>query len=401
MRPFQLAEIQFAAYPSAGRAFAVNYLPLLRRLPLAVCPSFLRQIQTLDTSFPAEAGSLAWQCDSLQAIPEYRYSALIAALASLSLPAQLEAMNWVQSPAAFVTELTAFLWSSGQMNRFRAGTDALFAAVPARNDDTQRLALVILGQGAQVDAAKTLRKLRSKGVLLNAMKTDTALADMRQMMGKRAAAAPEPYAHWYVDGAALSTAIAGSSPHLISVSYDELRGVREQVLGRMQAMISNGGGGAEEMRTRLTGISLREAGTQLITTDPVLQRFYTELFTESSGPQIFSTSFVQWTGRELARRAKPRTMLLRYAPRAIHRDMNEMFAAASASSLDPQGSFRDAEMGAYYAWIEMNRITSPGKLTFVAWIEDQSLAVIVGANAPSGTVCDTPMTLNEALQNFS
>jgi hypothetical protein len=65
---------------------------------------------------------------------------------------------------------------------------------------------------------------------------------------------------------------------------------------------------------------------QEIVSDRVLQRFYTELFTLSSGPQIFSTSFTQWAGRELMRRAQPRTVLLRYAPRQRHRAFNEMVA---------------------------------------------------------------------------
>jgi hypothetical protein len=93
-------------------------------------------------------------------------------------------------------------------------------------------------------------------------------------------------------------------------------------------------------------------------------------------------------------------MLLRYTPRQSHRDLNEMFAATETPSFDPQGSFRDAEMGAYYNWIEMHRITAPGKLTFVAWVEGRPLAVIVGAGSPAGTVCSTPMSIAQAVENF-
>lgn len=400
MKPAELTAVSFATYPAAGRAFAVEHLSFLRRLPLAVCPSFLRQIQTFDTSFPAEQRSLACQCEALGALPEDRYARLTAALVSLQLPMPMQATDWVQNPAAFITEMTALLWSSGQMNQFRAGIDALFAAIPARADETPRLVFAVLGKGAQVVPEKTLRKLRRQGVLLTALKTDSAFADMRQAMLSHATAVPEPYAHWYVDGGSLFPQVLQDLPHATSLSYEQLGGLRERVLERMQALIASGNGGAEGMRTQLTGTSAQEAGAGSLTSDPVLQRFYTELFTESSGPQIFSTSFVQWTGRELARRAQPRTLLLRYTPRAEHRDMNEMFAAKGEASLDPQGSFRDAEMGAYYNWIEMNRITAPGRLTFVAWVEDQALAVVVGASAPSDTVCSTPMTLAQALDNF-
>jgi len=60
----------------------------------------------------------------------------------------------------------------------------------------------------------------------------------------------------------------------------------------------------------------------------------------------------------------------------------------------------DAEMGAYYNWIEMNRIIALGKLTFAVWVEYHPFAVIISPNAPSQTVCSTPLTLQETLKNF-
>ena len=47
MTPAELSGESFARYPSAGRAFAVQHLALLRKLPAAVCPSFLREMQRL------------------------------------------------------------------------------------------------------------------------------------------------------------------------------------------------------------------------------------------------------------------------------------------------------------------------------------------------------------------
>jgi hypothetical protein len=309
-------------------------------------------------------------------------------------------MDWVHAPAAFITELTAHLWSSGQVNQFRAGTSALFAVIPSREDTTHRLVFVVLGQGAQVESGKALRKLSKCGVLLNSLKAETAFQDIQSAMAEHAARATAPYASWYIDGGTISAEMASRLPTTVAVSYPGLAKLRERVLERMQAGLTSGSGGAEQMRTRLTSTSPNDVGAAEITRDPILQRFYTELFTESSGPQIFSTSFVQWAGREIARRAQPQTLLLRYALRQSHRDLNEMVASAQMLSFDPQGSFRDAEMGAYYNWIEMQRITAPGKLTFVAWVEDHPFAVIVGANSPAGTVCSTPMILAQALENF-
>jgi hypothetical protein len=367
---------------------------------MAVCPSFLQQIQNLDTSFPAEKDSLRGQCDSLQNLAPDRYAELTAPLEALSIPKALQLMDWVHAPEGFINELTAFLWSSGQIGQFRSGASALFAAIPTQVDTTHRLVFVMLGQGAQVEYGKALRKLSKIGVRLTSLKADTGFHEIRNAMAEHAAKAAAPYASWYIDGGAISPETRSALPDTVVASYPGLARLRDRVLTRMQVALTSGSGGAEQMRTRLTSTSPNDVGAAEITLDPVLQRFYTELFTQSSGPQIFSTSFVQWAGREIARRAQPQTLLLRYAPRQSHRDLNEMLASVQASSFDPQGSFRDAEMGAYYNWIEMHRITAPGKLTFVAWVEDRSLAVMFGPNSPAGTVCSTPMTIAQALENF-
>jgi hypothetical protein len=144
----------------------------------------------------------------------------------------------------------------------------------------------------------------------------------------------------------------------------------------------------------------RELDADSLTADPVLRRFYTDLFTESSGPQIFSTTFVQWTGRELARRAQPRTLLLRYAPRQRYQPFNALLREDMPRSLDPESSLRDAEIGAYYTWIDMNRITDPRKGTFVAWLEGSSQAVVIGRGAPAGTRSTTSLSLQQALDAF-
>ena len=399
MTPAALSPGSFAGYSATGRAFGVKHLALLRRLPLAVCPSFLQQILNLETSFPAERSSLRLQCEGLEQLDPGRFDALVSPLADIKLSDELKGMDWVKTPKEFVTVLTAWLWSSGQVNHFRAATTALFAAVPTEQDPVHRLIIVVLGKGAEVDETTAMRKLARNGVTLNALRFDGAWSEIRAAMVARARADSESYTSWYVDGGSPHPALADALDKTIAVSYAGLLPIRERVLERIQGMIDQGSG-AEQMRTGLTGTTLSEAGAARVSDDPVLQRFYTELLTESSGPQIFSTSFVQWTGRELARRVQPETVLLRYTPRQKSREMDHMFSETQASEMDAQGAYRDAEMAAYYNWLEMRRISAPGKLTFIAWVEDRPLAVVLGPNAPAGSLCSTAMTLTEAIGNF-
>jgi hypothetical protein len=401
MTPDALTAASFASYPPAAHQFAVEHLQLLRRFPLAVCPSFLQQVKGFDTLFPVEREALRSQFDGLEHLDGQRFAVLIAPLQSLTISDTLRQMDWVTAPDRFVTDFSAFLWSSGQLNTFRKAAQDLFAATPAPADTSSRLIIVVLGQGATVEPARLMRKLRKNGVYLTAFQHASAWDDIAAITAARANAQQQDYAHWYVDGGSPHPVLTSAFQNGVAISYAALDPVRQHVLARMEQAIAGNAGGAEQMRDHLFGTTQADAGVEGVTHDPILQRFYTELFTQSSGPQIFSTSFVQWAGRELARRALPKTLVLRYAPRQQHQDMNAMFAEATPHTLDAQGSLRDAEMGAFYNWIEMSRITAPGKLTFVAWAEGQPYAVVLGPGAPAGTVSGSPITLRQVVQNFS
>ena len=401
MRPDELRAQSFSQYPQAARDFAIQHLSLLKRLPLLICPSFLEQIEQWESRFPAEQTSLRRQCDFLSRMEPEKFAALVAPFEHITASAQLQAGDWVRAPASFISELSAYLWASGQIDQFRAASTAFFAAIPETEVHPHRLTIVVLGRDATMPPDGLFRKLKRLGVELTALDDRDMPEQIFQVFRRHADKAREPYANWYVDGGDAWTNEFGSSPQTIRLTYPNLSPLRERALAEMEHALDSGSTGAEEMRTHLAGTTAKELRAADITPDPVLQRFYTELFTESSGPQFFSTSFVQWTGRELARRAQPQTLLLRYAPRQAYRAFDELLQAPEADRLDPEGSLRDADMGAWYAWIEMNRITGPGNGTFFAWLEGSSQGILIGKSTPAGTACNTSLTLDQALAEFA
>ncbi|WP_052201138.1 hypothetical protein [Terriglobus sp. TAA 43] len=397
MTPADLQPASFTAYPPLAQAFAVRHLALLRALPMSVCPSFLAQIIALDMRFPVERETLEWQCASLESMESQRRASLLSPLQAITLPLELERTNWVRSPAAFVEQLTASLWSTGQINAFHAASRALFEAIPERADTTDRLLLIVLGQGADVSRPSLMRKLARQGIRLEGIDAASAKAQMLVEIADRAKRMPASYTHWYVDGGAAWDVAASSGP-VVSTSYAQLAPLRSHVLAQMKSILQSGQSGAEKMRTQLSEMSAQASGGSRVTPDPVLQRFYTELFTEGSGTQIFSTSFVQWAGRELARRAQPATLLLRYGPRQRHRGLNEMVEEPDSTTPDPEGSLVDAEMNAFYNWIAMKRITAPGRLTTLAWAEGSSRAVLISPGTKPNTISSRPLTISQALR---
>lgn len=399
MTPKDLRPEVFANYPLAGRAFAVEYLALLQRLPLAVCPSFLREIQKLGTAFPAEIESLRLRCEFLQSLSLAEFSERTNALGKLHVSPELESIDWVSAPSRFVSALTAYLWSSGQIDSFRAASITLLASVPAVDKEASRMTIILAGSGVPQPHGNLFRKLRRHGLLLTGLNAVTMPGEIEEVFNNHAATAKELYANWYIDGG--SPLKFSFPPSTITTSYMQLEPLRLSTLSYVDRFIRAKRGGAEEMRASLGGITPAEMHAEKVTSDPVLQRFYTELFTESSGPQIFSTTFVQWSGRELARRVRPRTVLLRYGPRRRQTSLDDLLYRAGDDSPDPEGALRDAEMGAYYNFLEMDRITSPGRGTFVVWIEGTKAGVLIAPGAPAGARTDMTMSLKDALRNFS
>ena len=111
----------------------------------------------------------------------------------------------------------------------------------------------------------------------------------------------------------------------------------------------------------------------------MLNRFQLSLLTEGSGTQVFATTFVQWAAREALRRAQPLTLLARFGPRQRENPMNVLLNEAQRRpELDPQGSLVDADMGAYYTWLNQQRLSGAERAAFLVWFEDHQEALAIG-----------------------
>lgn len=129
-----------------------------------------------------------------------------------------------------------------------------------------------------------------------------------------------------------------------------------------------------------------------------MNRFKISLLTEGSGTQIYSTTFVQWAAREVLRRAQPLTLFARFAPRQKERSMKEMLERATAEEPDFQGSLIDADMGAYYTWINQVRLSGSDKSAFLAWFEDHQEALAIGPSLTRGKQSNETIGLNDLLK---
>ncbi|WP_109486224.1 hypothetical protein [Occallatibacter savannae] len=395
MLPRELKAESFASYPPQARAIATEHLGALQRLPFAFAPSLLREVIDFDYKFPAERSTLQDELSTLDSLSDAELHQWFEAFFSISLSSTLENFDWVNLPAQFVEQQAAYLWSTHQLDGFRkAATEYGDRLNRLRKPELNRLSRVgvaIIGREVQSYSSPLFKNLRKHGTYFTNVSPQGGLACLMAALEERAQNYPQPFAHWYVEGGDLEP----HGSHIASVSYRALTPTRNALLKRMQEEISRPGMGPEELRAvmaRLTPTDLKvETGT-----DPVLSRFELKLLTEGSGTQIYSTAFAQWASREVLRRAQPLTLLVRYAPRQRQRPMNELLAGGiGQAELDPVGSLIDGDMGAYYQWIDQQRLSESERSSFIAWFEDHQIAVAIGPAMPRGAESNTAIDMEK------
>jgi hypothetical protein len=397
MLPAELKPEQFSGYPAEARKLALDYLETFRRLPLSFLPNLLREVIEYDFKFPAERQSLQREVANLRSLSAAETQEWFRAFSSIQLSSKLEQFDWVNHPAQFVEQLSAHLWTTHQMDAFRnaalAYADRLRSAVPPETPPVPRLGVAIIGQGVATPAEPLFRKLRAHGTYFSGIHPENGLQQLLAVVAARCKSQPVPYGHWYVDGGqALS-----HDPAITSVSYEALAPTRAALLARIQAETRKSGMGPEALRTLMAQMSPEELGMDA-SQDPVLARFQVKLLTEGSGTQIFSTSFTQWAAREALRRAQPLTLLVRFAPRQRQKPMSELLSPSHApAELDPVGSLLDADMGAYYNWINQQRLPGAEKSLFLVWFEGHKEAMAVSPALPRGTESTSDATLDQVL----
>jgi len=398
MLPSQLKPEHFNGYPPMARKLVVEKLSVLQTLPLSFLPSMLREVIEYDYKFPAERLALEKEMENLAGLSAEKRAEWFAEFAQIQLSAALERFDWVNQPAQFVEQLSSHLWTTHQQDAFRkAATDyfnRLSQAVPPVEPEIPRLGITIVGQGVGVSEYPLFRKLRPQGALYTKVDSKNGLEALLEFAAKRAKTHPVPYGHWYIDGGQKTA----HDPVLTSVSYAALEPARNLLLAKVQKQSDSPGMGPENLRTTMAALRPSDLQLEKIA-DPVLSRFELRLLTEGSGTQIFSTTFAQWAARETLRRAQPLTLVVRYAPRQRQRPMNEMLAVTKEPvQVDPAGSLVDADMGAYYNWLNQQRLTGAAQSSFIAWFEEHGTAIAIGRAVPRGTVSNSAVDIRQILE---
>src|ERR1700734_243183 len=119
MLPSDLKAEQFAGYPLKARKLAVAHLSTLQQLPLSFVPSLLREVIDYDFKFPAERAAIDRELTTLSSLTPAQLKDWFQSFSQLSLSPKLEKLDWINQPAQFVEQLSAYLWTTHQLDAFR------------------------------------------------------------------------------------------------------------------------------------------------------------------------------------------------------------------------------------------------------------------------------------------
>ena len=395
----------FAHYPPEGKRVATENLPLLQKLPPAFAVSLLREIAEYDWRFPAEQADIDIQLRYLGTMTAPQLQSAMSGFAAFPLSSALDKGRMAASPIESTEKLTAYLWSTHQMDNFRTVAETyqheLRLAEPERQPGIPRLCVVVVGKDSPPGQTPLFQKLRPHGTCFTRVNPTGGLDALFGAVNERARTHPLAYGHWYVDGGAeyKIQASANGGRELTVVSYAALGTLRTALLQKMTHARTSGVMGPEELRSLLAQLRPEQMGIAGTSRDAVLRHFELNLLTEGSGTQIFSTTFVQWAAREILRRARPLTLMARFAPRQVQRPMDDMLAGnVSDVKYDLPGSLVDADMGAFYTWINLVRLPGADNSRFVAWFEDRQEAVVIAPTMARGAVSTQVCDLSQVLR---
>jgi hypothetical protein len=407
--PLNLQVESFAGYPPQARALAIEHMEAIGRMPLLLAAAILRQIIQFDWSFPAERQQLTRQLELLGHLDAASFNSLVSPFASIPLSSELAKFDYVNHPQQFSEGLTAYLWEQHRSDDYHSVAQAyqqyLDKALPQAQPRTPRWTIVVIGKGSEPSGYSLFRHLTPRGMLFSKLEPRDALEVLSSAVISRAHEYPLEYGHWYIDGGESIPAMAEDS-QLATLSYARLvpAAMREFALVKEFAQRGTSGGpmGPEAVGSYIVGLSPEDLTLRGNASDSPLRHFEVNLITQGAGCQIFSTTFVQWAARECLHRAQPLTLFARFSTRQNNAPMEQLLSRNPLEQeQDAEGSLIDADMGAYYTWINQARLPGAQESRFLVWFEDQNVACVVSPTLPAGKTFTGSIPMRQVLEHMA
>ena len=413
------------------------YASMLGRLPATFHASILIELEKWATLFDAERAYQRALLKHLDALPPAGRESLFAAVQRVETEAGCDTIA-TRAPAAFQDEAQAVLRKRRLLTRWRQDVDAVFQAVqPALDaalhpaDGPRRLVVQIYARNIAVQVDQLWSRFRGRGVRVP-LALDGALtsdAFLRGLFGGEtdtaptlvaavgAAAGATPLDAWIIEsGEALHARTESGAPST-GLSYDRLRGYRDDLTRALYEKIQAGVESPQAFAAYARSLRIAPRPGALRHAPDVVQAFVRDLFLTGNGTLFVNNTFVEWAAVQAIRRAQPRLLVARYGVRDKMKPFSSLllFSQPRASDQipdieDPVGSFVDVEQLSHYVWLNAEKSPAYRQRTLhllLAEGVDELLAIRAGSNAgpappasdrlPAASLADVSATMAEWL----
>lgn len=351
----------------------------IERLPLTLQPIPRQQVEQWDSLFPFERKSLLRFLNYLKALDEEEFQSLLRPLRQLE--AKMGVQQWRFSAQEDTIENASLLARSAYYQDWRREVQRVFDIVnqssvdtePKQNAQVKRLVLLIFPEVLPLDPNTAWKAWHGTGRELRLASPARGLweqllcrgPEANGLVGALAQRAEHAAADvWLVDAGAalLETARAADKadrarPPAISLSYSEVKGLRENLLERLNT-IQKDMTQADVIRENLQHADWTPWCPPALVQDKAVRDFLVTLFLSGNGSPIFANSFVEWASSEAFRRARPMVLAARFGTRAKPKPFTSVAIFENQENVSPlpnvedaEGSAVDAAILARYVWL--------------------------------------------------
>jgi hypothetical protein len=188
--PPELKSENFRTYPPEAKKLASAYVGAFQTLPLSFLPNLLREVADYDYKFPIERRALEKELENLSSLTAEQRNQWLGGFSAIQVSRELENFDWAASPAQFVEQLSSHLWTTHQLDAFRAAAthyaSLLQQAVPPEQPSIPRLGITVVGRDVASYDEPLFRKLRPHGAYFTKIDSGNGLSQLVDAVSERA-----------------------------------------------------------------------------------------------------------------------------------------------------------------------------------------------------------------------
>ena len=388
---------------------------MLERLPATFHASVLIELEKWPTLFPAEQAYQRRLLQHLAGMPDAERRQVFADVTAVETEAGWRAIK-TTDPGRFQEEAQGVLRRQRLLAKWRQAVDHAFKAIqPAIErqlypaDAPRRLVVQLYGTGIAIQAGQVWSRFRGMGVRLPLDLSNVRGADafLRPLFAgapggagpaptlfttARGAAGETPFDAWIVesndvlhDCCEIGKSPGGSHDSVTGLSYDRLRGYRDELTRALYAKIQAGVASPQAFAAYARSLQIAPAPGVLLQPSDLIQAFVRDVFLTGNGTLFVNNTFVEWATVQAVRRAQPRMVVARYGVRDKMKPFSSLLLFSQPRAADqipliedPVGSFVDVEQLSYYVWLNAEKSPAYRNRTlylFLAEGVDEMLAI--------------------------